>query len=292
MLVESTNSKYCFRQPGRTAPALALSQSYWALTQREIPISDSLETACKEGYEYFEAGLSEDRLSEIEALLKRFPLKLIAQGWANTIAETIPFMRRAVSLGAVAFNLHLGHAFLSAAEAAALAAEAQAHASALGLPLLLETHRGRMTQDLFRTSELVRHNPSINITLDVSHYIVASESLGGDEALFRKHMEPLLERTGLIHGRISNGQSAQVLAEAPLAFTEVTQSFWREAMQLWSRNAPSDAVLVFTPELGPPPYAYLLRDGAETFSRTNETHTLVELARQAWAQAMATEQSI
>jgi len=281
------NSKYCFRLPGRTAPALALSQSYWALTQREISISESLEAACKEGYEYFEAGLSEDRMEEIASLLKRFPLKLIAQGWTNTAAEAATFMQRAVSLGAVAFNLHLGHAFLSASQAAEMVAEAQQRAASLGLPLLIETHRGRLTQDLFRTSELVAANPSINITLDVSHYIVASENLGGDEALFRVHMAPLLARTALIHGRISNGQSAQVLAESPLAFTAVTQSFWKEAMRLWLRDAPADAVLVFVPELGPPPYAYLLRDGAETFCRTAETRTLVELARQAWAQATA-----
>lgn len=287
MPTESLNSKYCFRQPGRTTPALALSQSYWALTQREISIDESLEAACKEGYEYFEAGLSEDRMEEIASLLKRFPLKLIAQGWTNTAAEAAAFMQRAAQLGAVAFNLHLGHAFLSANQAADMVAEAQQHAAALSLPLLLETHRGRLTQDLFRTAELVARNPSIHITLDVSHYIVASENLGGDEALFRTHMAPLLARTALIHGRISNGQSAQVLSDAPLAFTAATQSFWKQAMQLWIHDAPRDAVLVFVPELGPPPYAYLLRDGAETFCRTAETRTLVRLAREAWALATA-----
>ncbi|MGH9726750.1 MAG: hypothetical protein ACRD41_16965 [Candidatus Acidiferrales bacterium] len=163
--------------------------------------------------------------------------------------------------------------------------EVQCQANAYGIPLLLETHRGRLTQDVFRTAELLARLPEIAITLDVSHYIVAGETLGGSENLFREHMAPLLARSALIHGRISNGQSVQVSVEDSFAFTSLIQSLWQQAMRIWLKNAPVNAIFVFEPELGPPPYAYLDGRSMETFSRTAETRTLTQLARQAWAAA-------
>ena len=61
-----------------------------------------------------------------------------------------------------------------------------------GIPVFLETHRGRLTQDLFRTTELLVHFPDIVVTLDLSHYVVAGETLGGSEELFCAHVMPLL----------------------------------------------------------------------------------------------------
>jgi hypothetical protein len=95
----------------------------------------------------------------------------------------------------------------------------------------------------------------------------------------------LLGRTALIHGRISNGQSIQVLAEDSFAFTPLIQSLWQQAMNLWLTDAPGDAIFLFEPELGPPPYSYLDNNGAETFDRTVESRTLTELAREAWSAA-------
>ena len=292
MLHPSLRSRYLFRRTDATAPSLGLAQSFWALGQREISLAQSLESACADGFEYFEVGLREDRLAETASLLKAFPLKLIAQGWATAAGEARVFLERAVELGAVAINFHLGHAYLTADEAVLMVDDVYRMADAYQLPLLLETHRGRVTQDLFRTAELLRLRPDTVVTLDLSHYLVAGESLGGAGDQFRTNISPLLSRTGLIHGRISNGQSIQVAADDAFAFTDVLESLWQEAMELWLVDAPADAVFVFEPELGPPPYAYTNRSGAEMFSRTEETRVITELARRAWSAACARHQSV
>ena len=281
-------AKYFLEQPEVDAPVLGLAQSFWALTERDIPITKSLQAACKEGFEYFEVGLRDERLAQTRELLDAFPLKLIAQGFATSADEAACYLQRAVDLKAVALNLHLGHAYLAASEAVDMAGEVYRQAQAYGMPLLLETHRGRLTQDLFRTTEIIRQLPEVVIALDLSHYIVAGETLGGSEELFRAHVEPLLARTALIHGRISNGQSIQVAIEDRFAFTSIIQSLWQRAMQFWLANAPASAVFLFEPELGPPPYAYLAQDGSETFDRTAQTRALAELGRQTWDAARAT----
>ncbi len=286
----SLRSRFPFRKTDAAAPSLGLAQSFWALGQREISLAQSLEEACADGFEYLEVGLREDRLAETSSLLKAFPLKLIAQGWAATAEEARVFLERAAELGAVAINIHLGHAYLTADEAALMVDEVYRMADVYGLPLLLETHRGRMTQDLFRTTELLKLRPGTVVTLDLAHYLVAGETLGGSEDLFRASLSPLLSRTGLIHGRISNGQTIQVAASDAFAFTGLLESLWQEAMELWLYDAPADAVFVFEPEVGPPPYACTDRTGAEIFSRTEETLILTDLARRAWSEARAKHQ--
>ncbi len=287
MKILENKSRYFLMDPTGGPPRMALAHSFWALQEREQLLLASLEQGIAAGFEFFEAGLREDRMTELRSLLERLPLKLIAQGWATTIGELEPFLQRAMCLKAVAFNLHLGHAFHTVDEAVALMEEAEAMTKRYGLPLLLETHRGRITQDLFRTYELSRRLPDVMFTLDASHYLVGGEIWGGSEKMFRKHLAPVLSHTGMIHGRISDGQSVQVPAGARMAATELLLELWTEAMRLWLAEAPAGAVLVFEPELGPPPYAFLTADGRETFSRHEETQVLVALAREAWQAAQS-----
>jgi len=277
-------SRYLFRDSSNTAgPRLALAQSYWALQEREISIEDALARSCEEGFEYLEAGLREDRMARLRAILRALPLKFIAQGWASTVEDAIPFFERAIELNAVAMNLHLGHAYLHEGGRERLVDEAYTLAERYKLPLMLETHRGRCTQDLHATCALIRRRPVISIALDVSHYLVAGEMFGGDVTRFNVSLGPLFEATELIHGRISNGQQIQV-SVADTQSVAQTQSIWEGAMAAWLANAPSDAIFVFEPELGPPPYAYLV-GGVEIYSRTAETVNLVNLAREAWVRA-------
>ena len=286
------NSKYFLRRPGSATPALGLAQSFWALTGRDVPVTQALEQACLEGCAYLEVGLSEERLAETRELLQAFPVQLLAQGWATSATDAGVYLQRAADLRAVALNLQLGHAYLTAAQAADLVGEVQRQSDRYGIPLLLETHRARITQDLFRTTELLAHCPDAALALDLSHYIVAGEGFGGSESLFHAHLEPLLRRTTLIHGRISNGQSIQVTAEDNPMLSVVSQQVWQRAMQLWLADAPADAVFLFEPELGPSPYAYMLKRGRETFSRTEESRTLIRMAQHAWAAAYASQNDV
>ena len=217
--MSTSSPRYCFRNPSATGPALAFAQSLWALGQRELPIADALEHAVAEGYEYLEVGMHEETLAETGNLLRNFPLKLIAQGWATSAQQATIFFRRAEDLGAQALNMHLGHAYMTINEAVDLVGAVQHQADSSGICLLVETHRGRLTQDLFRTFELLGQMPGLAITLDVSHFLVAGESLGGHEHLFWKYLEPVLAQTALIHGRISNGEAVQVPSDDRFALT-------------------------------------------------------------------------
>ena len=51
----------------------------------------------------------------------------------------------------------------------------RALARSAGVPILIETHRGRMTNDLFFTHHLLDHIPDLDLLADLSHYVVGQE---------------------------------------------------------------------------------------------------------------------
>lgn len=286
--LDGRNSRYLLRSSRQSAPTLGLAESFWALQNRDISLFDSIERAVQDGVDYFEVGLRPERIEEARRLVSQFDLRLIAQGWATTASEAIFYFQQAAELKAIALNLQLGHAYMSSIEAIDLFGQVEHYSEIFGVPLLIETHRGRITQDLYRTAQWVRQCPGLAIALDLSHYIVAGENLGGDEQLFHEHLTPLLERTALIHGRISNGQSIQISVDASHGnIAHLFQAFWQQAMQCWLADAPADAVFIFEPELGPPPYAFTTPTGDETFSRTEQSRVLANMARNAWTSALA-----
>lgn len=281
------NSRYFLRSSGQSSPTLGLAESFWALQNRDLSITESIEQAVENGFSYFEVGLRPERIEQARRLLLQFDLRLIAQGWATTASEAVFFFQQAADLNAAALNLQLGHAYMSSSEATDLFGQIQDQSDIFGIPLLIETHRGRITQDLYRTAQWVRQCPGVTIALDLSHYIVAGENVGGDEQLFHQHLASLLERTAIIHGRISNGQSIQVAADASHgADVHLFHTVWQRAMQCWLADAPADAVFIFEPELGPPPYAPITPAGIESCSRTEQSRVLLNMARTAWTAAL------
>jgi hypothetical protein len=153
------------------------------------------------------------------------------------------------------------------------------------LPVYFETHRGRFTQDLYRTAQLCTRLPDLLLTLDVSHYIVNEEKIGPTEEL-KPLLDVLLDRVGMIHGRVSNGQQIQVdIGDGSEELAQRYKRFWAEAMRRWRIRNPVGAALVFEPELGPPDYAIRDLSGKEFSNRWEQSLVLKRLGEEAWKEA-------
>jgi hypothetical protein len=155
-----------------------------------------------------------------------------------------------------------------------------------GLPMLVETHRGTVTQNLYRTYGLLDRLPELRLTGDFSHYVVGGE-MGGLPAAERiRRLRPLLGRVDSMHARISNGQQVQVdvgAGDGPLAQTWV--EIWAETLRHWRRRAQPGQWFPLTSELGPPSYSIVDLRGREISDRWKQSLVMKRLLKQAWAKS-------
>ena len=129
-----------------------------------------------------------------------------------------------------------------------------------GVPFYLETHRGRYTQDLRRTLELLERHPDLLLCGDFSHYTVSGELIAPWTGMWRKGLYQVAEKCAVIHARMNAGQRVQ----DPLLAVPLNQQ--QEFLELWAfaaraagkRGQPS---FTLTTELLPTDYQYRDKQG-------------------------------
>ncbi len=154
-----------------------------------------------------------------------------------------------------------------------------------GVPFFAETHRGRVTQDLLRTVDYVGRLPQLLLTIDLSHYVVAGE-VGGPSQAVDQAFGALLDRTGTIHARVSNGEQVQVdVGDGSRGPVTHFRRWWTQGMRLWRAVARPGDILPFVAELGPPGYAFTTPEGREVSDRWAQALVLRRVALECWAEA-------
>jgi hypothetical protein len=131
-----------------------------------------------------------------------------------------------------------------------------------------ETHRGRIFYSPWPTLELLAAFPAIKLTLDLSHWCVATERLLDTPHDERHLWARVLPHVHHVHGRVGSAQQSQLaqLPESPHLRPEVErfEALWTSVWEKqFARSQHTDlihgaaarAFTTFTPEYGPVPYA-------------------------------------
>lgn len=187
---------------------------------------------------------------------------------------------------------HVGTGFESDAEMDSFAEALITAAERLKFPAYIETHRATVTQDIYRTVRWVERYPELRFNADLSHWYCGHELVYGDWDKKLAFIQPVLERSRFIHGRISNPGSVQVGVDDLMA-PNVThfKTMWTQCFRGFLQSAQPGDYFCFTPELLSADifYARKFKDSngvlQEESDRWQQTLLYREIAQECWSDA-------
>ncbi len=274
-------------------PRLRMQYNAWALTNlprggEKWTVDQQLDQVRQAGFTGFEATAgNEAEADELAGKLQQRGLEIGFAAFATTPDDLKQPIQLALRMKAQYLTAQVnGPLMMSVAEIADTLVQMHNRVTEAGLPFFVETHRGRVTQDLQRTVQLLARAPQLRLTGDFSHYVVAGDYGGVWPAEVIDAFGLIASRCGNWHGRIGNGQQVQNdIGDGGGAMARQFVALWRDGFAAWLKEARPGDVLPFCCELGPPPYSIVDLDGGEISDRWGQSLVVKRLAEDAWRQA-------
>lgn len=271
---------------------LLVLQSLWAMQGlRDVPEERSLEENVAlikgAGFDGFGTMWEDDATARRSVDLARAEGLIVEGLCLPTGIEQVPAaLERGSKYGLHHLNLQLNMRPRSLAEAVRILERLNALTAQVDFPVYVETHRGRLTNDLLFMLDVLEAVPGLRLLADLSHYVVAREvELPVSEETDRQ-IDQILDRSWAFHGRVAGSGQVQL----PLSFAQhrpyIDQfaAWWSRGFASWRRRAADDAELTFVCELGPGPYyAISGADGRDLTDRWAESLLMQRMVRDLWS---------
>lgn len=275
-------------------PGLKVFQSLWGMDalpgiDLEGDVEGALDRIVAAGFDG--VGVNLARTGRAQATARRMAdegLSWEAQAFVRDAGDLSRYLDQAIALGAVDHvNVQVANSAPTVEAATGLMATLLAVSQASPIPVFYETHRGRLTNDLFWTVDLLDAFPDLALTGDLSHYVTAHEMPLPIEPHLGARIERVVDRCAAFHLRIAGSHQVQIPVEAPISapWRAVFEGWWRRGIEGWLARAGAGDSLPIVCELGPPPYAITDPEGRELTDRWAEAIALKDLARRLFAEA-------
>ncbi len=227
------------------------------------------------------------------ALARELGLGCTAGGRVNRPADIAPLAAQWQAAGYEAATLHVGWGHESDAEIDALVTAIIAAARRERFPLYIETHRATITQDTWRTVQMVARHPEVRFNADFSHWYSGLEMPYGSWEDKMAFLQPVFDRVRFCHARCGNSSHIQVALDHPSMGRALDhfRDLWTRAFTGFLRDARPGDFISFNPELLSPAinYAQTFRqpDGAyaEASDRWSDSLRLTAIARECFEAA-------
>lgn len=275
----------------RTSMNFQVYQSYWGLTQlpylgEEWSREEKVAQVAEAGFDGIEFIMEEAaHRNAMVALTDKYNLKRgnIVFPWSSE--EFKDDIKAAQEAEATHINLQPMPMPRTVAEGVPYIRECMDLAAEADIPLFIETHRDRMTTDMYFTLDLIEAVPDMKLCGDLSHFVVAREFAGPPiSEQNQAYMTQIVERCGLFHGRVASREQVQVPISFPhnKIWLDLFAGWWEQGFKHFKATAPEDATLTFVVELGPPGYALQGADGNELSDRWIDSIQIKDLVKEIW----------
>jgi hypothetical protein len=154
-----------------------------------------------------------------------------------------------------------------------------------GIPILFETHRDSLLNDLYYTLQVMDLVPEMRLCADLSHFVVDREMREPISDRDQAYIDLVLGRSDCFQGRVASREQIQIQVDFPQhrEWVEIFKGWWKAGMRSWRKRNDDDARLIFLCELGPPPYAITDANRHELSDRWEEALTIRKWAEEIWS---------
>jgi len=220
-------------------------------------------------------------------------LRVCGSGRVNEPADAARLAAQARSHDLECLTLHVGWGN-EENDAASRLIEAVLQASVrYEIPLYVETHRATIFQDTWRTVSFIRQFPQLEFNGDFSNWYTGVEFVYGDFNDKVDFIQPVLDRTSFMHGRIGNPCVMQVDVgsferSSQLPFVQHFRTLWTRVFRAFLQR-PGDSPFRFAPELLSARIYYAREvNGKEESDRWAQSQVLTQIARDCFEMARRT----
>jgi hypothetical protein len=274
---------------------LEVFQSLWAMERRsevkpELSLAENIRRIADAGFQGISTHWTDRaKVAEVSGLLAEHGLAAEGQCFPQSIDDLKPVLENAARYPVRHLCLQPDIRPRRIEDCLPLLEGWQALGREAGIPVYVETHRDRMTTDLYFTLDLLDRLPDLKLLGDLSHFLVGREFAWPVSDENHAYMHQIIDSCWAFHGRVASREQVQIELSFPQhrPWLDLFMDWWRYGFASWRGRAAPDAALVFVCELGPKPYAITGRDGEDTTDRWQEALVLQQMVRAAWAEAPA-----
>ncbi len=269
---------------------LVVLQSLWAMERRhadgiEPTLEANLARIVAAGFDGVSTRFDDVRWARrVTELGKPHGLVNEAQCFPRTVDELKPILETCTELGCHHLDIQPDVRPRRLQECIPLLEGWRRLAEQVSFPVYIETHRDRMTTDLYFTLDLLDCFPDLKLVADLSHFLVGREFTFPVSDENHAFIHRILDHAWAIHGRVASREQVQIEISFPhhAPWLELFRGWWRYGFMSWRRRAGPDSSLAFVCELGPRPYAITDRNGNDSTDRWAEALMLRDLAHELW----------
>ena len=270
---------------------LLIFQSLWSMERRsaqypELSLEENIEKIASAGFDGISTHWYDRKVvSRVAGLLKQHGLQAEGQCFPKTVDDLKPVLEIAAEYNVHHICLQPDVRLRRLEDCIPLVEGWQRLAEEAGIDVWIETHRDRMTTDLFFTLDLLDRLPDLRLLGDVSHFLVGREFAWPVSDENHALIHRILDSSWAFHGRVASREQVQIEISFPhhRPWVDLFLGWWEYGFKSWKKRANEDATLAFTCELGPKPYAITGRDGEDTTDRWEESLLMRQEILDLWA---------
>lgn len=265
-------------------------QSLWAMERRrpdglEWSLDEKLAMVRDAGFDGAGVRFADRAYAKtVTDFLRAHDMTWQAQAYPQTVDDLKPIIEHVLEFGADHLNVQPDVRPYTVRECIPLLEGWLRLASDAGITMQIETHRNRMTTDLFFTLHLLDVMPDLRLTGDLSHYVVGREFWYPVADEDHRLMHRIIDNCWGFHGRVASREQVQIQIGFPhhKHWVDLFMGWWERGFRQWRHKAGPGETLTFLCELGPPEYAITGADGYELSDRWQEARMLKDMARDLW----------